>query len=75
MNKSRFPRLQRKNAILILSVLLFLAGLSQVGRLLAAQSAAQPTSPNEEATLLDGFRHVEVASVSDAMEQIEGRKM
>src|SRR5437879_12138033 len=75
MNKSRFPRLQRKNAILILSVLLFLAGLSQVGRLLAAQSAAQPTSPNEEATLLDGFRHVEVASVSDAMEQIAGRKM
>src|SRR5438445_66733 len=75
MNKSRFPRLQRKNAILILSVLLFLARLSQVGRLLAAQSAAQPTSPNEEATLLDGFRHVEVASVSDAMEQIAGRKM
>jgi len=75
MNKSRFPRLQPKNAVLILSILLFLVGLSQVGRLLAAQSAVRPSSPNEEATLLDGFRHVEVASVSDAMEQIAGRKI
>jgi regulator of RNase E activity RraA len=30
---------------------------------------------NNEAALLDGFRHVEVASVSDALEQISGRRM
>lgn len=29
----------------------------------------------EEASLLDGFRHVEVASVSDALEQIAGKTM
>ena len=38
---------------------------------LAAHFGAD-TSP---AALLDGFRHVEVASVSDAIEQITGRKM
>jgi regulator of RNase E activity RraA len=30
---------------------------------------------NDAAALLDGFRHVEAASVSDALEQITGRKM
>jgi regulator of RNase E activity RraA len=29
----------------------------------------------DDASLLDGFRHVEVASVSDALEQITGRKL
>jgi regulator of RNase E activity RraA len=29
----------------------------------------------DDAALLDGFRHVEVASVSDALEQLTGRKM
>src|SRR5206468_2606027 len=28
-----------------------------------------------DGSLLDGFRHVEVASVSDALEQLSGRKM
>jgi regulator of RNase E activity RraA len=36
----------------------------------------QVDSPaTDDASLLDGFRHVEVASVSDALEQITGRKM
>jgi regulator of RNase E activity RraA len=30
---------------------------------------------NDDASLLAGFRHVEVASVSDALEQLTGRKM
>ena len=30
---------------------------------------------SDEAALLDGFRHVEVASVSDALEQMTGRRM
>jgi regulator of RNase E activity RraA len=33
------------------------------------------TPATDDASLLDGFRHVEVASVSDALEQITGRKM
>jgi regulator of RNase E activity RraA len=41
----------------------------------AAQQSSQPSSGVDENELLDGFRHVEVASVSDATEQILGRKM
>ena len=40
----------------------------------APQASATPSSPGTE-SVLDGFRHVEVASVSDAAEQILGRKM
>src|SRR2546430_17080753 len=35
----------------------------------------QSVPAGEDAALLEGFRHVEVASVSDALEQISGRKM
>ena len=37
--------------------------------------AANPASDASAESLLDGFRHVEVASVSDAIEQITGRRM
>ena len=35
----------------------------------------QDSVPAGDAALLDGFRHVEAASVSDALEQITGRRM
>lgn len=35
----------------------------------------QASTPSDDAALLDGFRHVEAASVSDAIEQVLGRKM
>jgi regulator of RNase E activity RraA len=42
----------------------------------SSASTAQLAATNgDEATLLEGFRHVEVASVSDALEQITGKKM
>jgi len=37
--------------------------------------ASTPAAPTDDASLLEGFRHVEAASVSDALEQITGRKM
>lgn len=46
-----------------------------VSWLLAAQNTAASLPPNSEAELLDRFRHVEVASVSDAIEQLLGRRM
>jgi regulator of RNase E activity RraA len=59
---------------------LVLSGLLLVG--LAAFSAApyprtrqDSTAATDAGALLEGFRHVEVASVSDALEQITGRKM
>jgi regulator of RNase E activity RraA len=39
----------------------------------AATQESAPASP--DGALLEGFRHVEVASVSDALEQISGKKM
>lgn len=38
----------------------------------ASANTAQSSDPN---ALLDGYRHVEVASVSDALEQLTGKKM
>jgi 3-hexulose-6-phosphate synthase / 6-phospho-3-hexuloisomerase len=40
-------------------------------------AVARPQSPSGDnaAALLEGYRHVEVASVSDALEQLTGRKM
>lgn len=43
-------------------------------RAFAQDAPAQPAAATSD-SLLDGFRHVEVASVSDAAEQILGRKM
>jgi regulator of RNase E activity RraA len=40
-----------------------------------ARQEPPPSSPSTDAALLDGFRHVEVASVSDALEQLTGKKM
>lgn len=49
------------------------AGQSSAPSAAAESSAAQ--SSNDPAALLDAFRHVEVASVSDAIEQLYGRRM
>ncbi|HEY1470335.1 MAG TPA: RraA family protein [Candidatus Acidoferrum sp.] len=40
-----------------------------------ARTRPQAAPADSTAALLEGFRHVEVASVSDAMEQLTGRKM
>lgn len=41
-----------------------------------AGSTLQSNAPaNDDTALVEGFRHVEVASVSDALEQMTGRKM
>ena len=55
---------------LIMSALL-LAGFAW----LSAPRAFSAPAANDEATLLDGYRHVEVASVSDAIEKMSGQRM
>jgi len=60
-------------AALSLIILLAAAGKGDSARAAAAQAANQ--SPDQDAALLEGFRHVEVASVSDALEQLTGKKM
>src|SRR5205823_4578344 len=41
----------------------------------SARQELPAAQAKDEASLLDGFRHVEVASVSDALEQIANKKM
>ena len=49
--------------------------LSWVGLRASAQEPLASATSAESGSLLEGFRHVEVASVSDAAEQILGRKI
>jgi regulator of RNase E activity RraA len=65
---SVFGRLVALAGVLVAGVALLV--LSPLGW---SRQAAVPAG--EDAALLEGFRHVEVASVSDALEQISGRKM
>ena len=65
------PRLIRRlgNRFVLLSLLI--AGLA--GMLFAPRAFSHPEA-TPDAALLDGFRHVEVASVSDAMEKLTGER-
>lgn len=60
-----------RKALLVIALLLT-ADLLFAGLPFARQ---QVVSSANDAFLLEGFRHVEVASVSDAIEQLTGRKM
>lgn len=73
MNK--FRRLARSHniAVFVLSVGCVFAGFFGV-RLLRAQTTTAPVAASD-ADLIAEFRHVEVASVSDALEQLTGRRM
>lgn len=54
---------------------LLTAGLASVTLAVYAKSQTGNSGAKSDAELLDGFRHVEAASVSDAIEQITGKKM
>jgi regulator of RNase E activity RraA len=54
---------------------LLAAGLASAALAVFAKSQTGNSEPKSSADLLDGFRHVEAASVSDALEQITGKKM
>src|SRR5437879_5955980 len=58
----------------VLAVSLVLAGIVGWAWPRSANSSQEAAKPSD-ASLLEGFRHVEAASVSDALEQISGRKM
>ncbi len=65
-----FRRLARISAF----VAILTSGIAALVWPPAGKSYQEPPA-DADAALLDGFRHVEVASVSDALEQISGRKM
>jgi len=73
MNKLQYLKILRKSSFVIAGIL-FLCAIWQLSSSLLAQSSGG-AQLNENEALLDSYRHVEVASVSDALEQLTGRKM
>src|SRR6266436_353564 len=59
---------------LLAFVLLPLVPTARRSFALAGQSVATVPFSTDDASLLDGYRHVEVASVSDAMEKVTGKR-
>lgn len=73
MNKLQHLRISRKRWFAIVGILFICAIWQLMSGLLAQSSSGSQLNENE--ALLDSYRHVEVASVSDALEQLTGRKM
>jgi regulator of RNase E activity RraA len=73
MNKFHGIVKSRLIAVSVLSILIF-AALVCGARLVRAQSNSSAATLND-AALLAEYRHVEVASVSDAIEQLTGKRM
>ena len=75
MNPFVDPRRSGSRIFLLFSLaVLFATGAVFLSNRVRAE-AAQDTSKHDEAALIEAFRHVEVASVSDALEQILGKKL
>jgi len=74
---NRFVRLPRRVLAsgVFLALAVFLAGFAGWAWPPSAKPSQETSKVNDDASFLEGFRHVEVASVSDALEQISGRKM
>jgi regulator of RNase E activity RraA len=70
--RSRTRGFSRARMVVIGFVLALLSALA----LLSVQRAySKPPAATDEASLLEGYRHVEVASVSDALEKLSGQRM
>ena len=71
---ANFSRLRRR-ALLVIPAALLVFGLFGYSLLRASARPQEPAAKLSDAQILEGFRHVEVASVSDALEQVIGKKM
>jgi len=66
---------RRRAFYIMMSGALAIAVAGLGGALRAQAPTAAETTEMSDASLLEGFRHTEVASVSDAMEQLMGKRM
>lgn len=71
MNKSDASR---SRSLSILAAFIAVLAASYAGRSLRAESSPQTTGPQSDASLISDYRRVEVASVSDALEQLTGKR-
>lgn len=60
----------RSAAMITVAVMLGIAAIISI-----TPAFSRPAAPTSDAALLDGYRHVEVASVSDAIEKLTGQRM
>jgi len=63
-----------RRGLTLTALALALAGVAGVASFTATRAFSAP-GPSDDAALLDGYRHVEVASVSDAIEKLSGARM
>jgi len=73
MHKSRVLRVSAISAIFF--AVLFIVTIRKSEFSLFAQSTSTSAPAAKDHDLIDAYRHVEVASVSDALEQLTGRRM
>jgi regulator of RNase E activity RraA len=73
--KAFLSRIRRPGPAAFLGAAALTLGLLFASARGGATQGAAAQSPSSDAALLDGFRHVEVASISDALEQLTGKKM
>jgi len=71
LRSTLFRRAGRRAAL----VGVLMAGVAALAWAPAGKTHQSETPASDDASLLEGFRHVEVASVSDALEQMTGKKM
>ena len=71
----RFARMRVTGALCVVALTIGAVGVRSAVRSHQDQGSAAPQLATTPAELLAGFRHVEVASVSDAEEQLLGKKM
>jgi regulator of RNase E activity RraA len=74
MNKTFLTANLGRSSVIVAATGLFAAILLSGALLLVPRAFSQPAEETAEA-LLEGYRHVEVASVSDAMEKVTGQRM
>ncbi|MCU1296169.1 MAG: Demethylmenaquinone methyltransferase [Acidobacteriaceae bacterium] len=74
MTKFHFSR-HRFTKRFLYAVLLVTAIVGATSWMLKAQDVGNASSANHDRSLIEAFKRVEVASVSDAMEQLFGKKM
>ena len=65
----------RKRIVFVVAAVLAISVVGIKAHLADAQSNSAPASTSSDHDLIAEYRHVEVASVSDALEQITGKKM
>src|SRR6266550_3428914 len=73
MHKSRVLRISAISAIFFAVLFIVIIRRSEFSLFAQSTSSGAPAAKGQD--LIDAYRHVEVASVSDALEQLTGRRM